>query len=290
MEIGFLTCAEYPNLTNDDRLAADALARDGISVRPLIWGADVPTQFKAVIVRSPWSYYRAREEFAEWLQEAGEAGVPFWNPLALVRWNLDKKYMLEMQRQGVPIVPTLRLEGEVAEALRKIESGDWPEVVAKPDISAGAYRTLRLKRESVAEKKTILSAVLKTGALLVQPYVESIETEGELSLIYFNDGKSVELSHGLRKMPKAGDFRVQQKHGGTIMADRGNQEWDDVARRALASVPHPWLYARVDMVRFEGKPVLGEMEVFEPELFFRLDASAPERFARCLQKRLADSP
>jgi len=286
MEIAFLTCAEYPNLTADDRLAADALVREGISVQPLVWGSDVPKTFAAVIVRSPWSYYRERGRFSDWLSAASRSGVPFWNPIDLVRWNLDKKYMLEMERAGVPIVPTLRLEGTYDQAIDRIESGEWAEIVAKPDMSAGAYRTLRLKRGEAAGKKAILSAVLKTGALLVQPYVESIETEGELSLIYFSDGRKWELSHGLRKLPKPGDFRVQKKHGGSLAADAGGQEWDELARRALAAVPHPWLYARVDMVRYEGRPVLGEMEVFEPELFFRLDPAAAGRFARCLRSRL----
>lgn len=289
MEVGFLTSREYPHLTEDDRLAASALSRHGITVSPLIWGAAPASSLKAVVVRSPWSYYRYRDEFFAWLSAAERYGLPFWNPIPLIRWNLDKKYLVEMGERGIPVVPTLRLEGSPRDVIARVENGPWDEVVVKPDVSAGAYRTLRLKRAEVAGKQTIVSAILKTGALLAQPYVESIEREGELSLIYFSSGQDIVLSHGLRKLPKAGDFRVQQKHGGTLRSDLGGKEWDEAARRALAAVPHPWLYARVDMVRFDGKPVLGEMEVFEPELFFRLDSGSADRFAGCLKARLAQS-
>lgn len=286
MRVAFLTSHEYPDLTADDRLAVEALRTEGVSVVPLVWGDSIPADLNAVVVRSPWSYYRAKEAFVEWLSVAEASGVPFWNPVSLVRWNLDKKYLLEMDRKGVPIVPTLRFEGDLSQVMKALTEVPWPEYVVKPDVSAGAYRTLRIRAEELLGRKGVIGAILKEGVLLAQPFVESVETDGELSLIYFRSADGTVLSHGLRKRPKAGDFRVQEKFGGSLEVDLGGPEWEETARRALEALPHPWLYARVDMVLFEGRPVLGELEVFEPELFFRLSPPSAALFARCLKSLL----
>lgn len=286
MRVAFLTSPEYPNLTNDDRLAVVALQAEGISVEPLLWGEPISESLSAVVVRSPWSYYQESEAFSKWLKVAAKSPVPFWNPVALIDWNIDKKYLLEMGAAGVPVVPTMLFQGELGPVLKSLAEGPWPELVVKPCVSAGAFRTLRLKKAELPQHRGVIEAILKSGALLAQPFVESVAEDGELSLIYFKSADGVVFSHGLRKRAKPGDFRVQQKFGGSIEIDSGGPEWEAVARQALEALPHPWLYARVDMVLFEGHPVLGELEVFEPELFFRLRAPSAALFAKCLASHL----
>lgn len=287
MRVAFLTSHEYPDLTDDDRLAVAALKAEGVGVLPLCWGDPVTPDIAAVVVRSPWSYYREIEAFTAWLLAAEVSRVPFWNPAALVHWNLDKKYLLELEKKGVPIVPTVRLEGDLDAAMKQLAALPYPEFVVKPGISAGGYRTLKVTPDELASRRGVIGSILKKGTLLAQPFVPSIEKEGELSLIYFHGADGIVFSHGLRKVPKVGDFRVQAKFGGSLALDAGDSSWDRTARQALAALTHPWLYARVDMVSFEGRPTLGELEVFEPELFFRLSPPSASLFARCLVSRLA---
>ncbi len=287
MRVAFLTSYEYPDLTDDDRLAARALKEEGVGVVPLCWGDPVSPDIAAIVVRSPWSYYREIDAFKAWLKEAEVSRVPFWNPSALVQWNLDKKYLLELESKGVPIVPTVRFEGDLDRAMEQLAQLPWPEYVVKPGISAGGYRTLRVTPVELGSRRGVIGSILKKGTLLGQPFVPSIESEGELSLIYFQGADGIVFSHGLRKKPKAGDFRVQAKFGGSLEPDAGGSAWDQAARKALDATPHPWLYARVDMVSFEGRPTLGELEVFEPDLFFRLSPPSAALFARCLVSRLS---
>jgi glutathione synthase/RimK-type ligase-like ATP-grasp enzyme len=283
MRLAFLTSSEWPTLTADDRLAAEALERDGAEVIPWNWEGSMPPGLDAVLVRSPWSYYRVRRKFEAWLADAEKSDFPFWNPLPLIRWNLDKRYLLELDGKGVPVVPTQVLGGSAESALVAIEKSPWDDIVVKPAVSAGAFRTLRLKRGEARAQARLLSDILSEGHLLVQPFVESVASEGELSLVYFNAPEGPVLSHGLRKRAKTGDFRVQEKFGGSLSLDRGGPEWEQAAIQVLEALAHPWLYARVDLVRFGAKPVLGEVEVFEPELFFRLEPRSPALFSRCVR-------
>lgn len=289
MRLAILTCDEYPSFTPDDRLAVAALQADGIEVVPWLWDAGQPHDVDAIVVRSPWDYYRRPEVFSRWLRDAESSGIPLLNCAELIRWNLPKRYLLGMQQMGAPIVPTQLWERGSQGVPEALAEGEWDDLVVKPEVAAGAFRTFRLRRGSILSRREEIESILKEGALLAQPFLPSIETEGEISLVYFASPEGVYFSHGLRKRAKAGDFRVQEKFGGSIVADTGGPEWQAAAEAALATVPHPFLYARVDLVKYEGQPVLGEMEVFEPELFFRLAPQSPSLFSKCLQGWLANA-
>ena len=278
--IGFVTYSGKPGLTEDDQLAVAALARRGVPAEPLIWN-DVSVgwdQYAALVLRSTWDYHRSAEAFVEWLVRVEASGNQLWNPAGLVRWNMDKRYLRELEGQGIAITPTVWLEnGETASLRSLLEANGWDRAVVKPSLSATAFLTWRTTVAQAADRQAELDQMLQRGAVLVQKYEESIE-RGEWSLIFFNGG----FSHAVLKIPERGDFRVQKEYGGTSLPDTAPLGAIAMAERTLSHVRFPWLYARVDLIESDRRWLLMELEMLEPDLFLRHDPSAPGRFAKAI--------
>ena len=147
----------------------------------------------------------------------------------------------------------------------------------KPAVSVGAIGTLRTIASS-AEASEHLASLVAVGDALVQPFASSVVSAGESSLIYFGGV----FSHAIRKIPAAGDFRVQIFHGGSVVAHTPTAAERWVAAAALALTPSPTSYARVDLVSVDGEPAVMELEVIEPQLFLDHHPEAPARFAHQL--------
>ena len=284
--IAFVTSRALPHLTDDDRLAVAALADLGLRAVPALWDDDGVdwTAYAAVVVRSPWDYFLRAGEFAAWLDRLERLGAPVWNPVPLLRWNMDKRYLRELEAAGVRCVPTRWVEGDDAPPLEDVlrERG-WSRAVVKPVISGGAHETWMVERGGAHDEGRFRR--LAAAGAMVQPFVEEIATEGEWSLVFLGG----EYSHALLKRPAPGDFRVQTAHGGRERPARPTPELLDAARATLAAVRHPWLYARVDLCLHAGAPALMELEMLEPSLFLEGDAAAPARFARAIAERAASS-
>lgn len=281
------TCREYPGLLDDDRPFVAHLLRRGVSVRTAIW--DEPHDLAGcagVLLRSVWDYYQKPVAFRAWLERLERERVRCWNPVPLVRWNMDKHYLRELAARGVPVVPTLWVEQEEARdparALARVAEAGWPEVVLKPAISGGAWRTHRVRREDLAGQAEVLREVLSESALLAQPFLPEIAAQGEVSLLFFGGA----FSHAVLKRPKAGDYRVQWSHGGGQVPFTPGPDLLAQARAVLDAAPEPGLYARVDGVLRDGRLLLMELEQLEPYLFFAEGPGAPERFARALLAQL----
>jgi glutathione synthase/RimK-type ligase-like ATP-grasp enzyme len=181
-------------------------------------------------------------------------------------------------------VPTLWLEQGCTDSRERLRQTGWDEVVVKPAVSIGAIGALRA-RAADAGCVAHLQALVEAGDVLVQPYVASVAMTGEASLIFF-DGR---YSHAVRKQPKAGDYRVQDMYGGTVHAYSPSREQLDIATAALALTPEPTTYARADLVQYDGKPAIMELELIEPELFLGASPDAALRFAETLLERLRTS-
>jgi glutathione synthase/RimK-type ligase-like ATP-grasp enzyme len=269
-----------------DGLAHDPLRRRGVEVETLSWrapGVDW-TRFDAVVVRSTWDYQADAERFLSVLEEIASATI-LLNSLEVVRWNLDKRYLLDLERAGVPIVPTRVVTSATPDSIRTAaaELGDPSALIVKPTVSANADHTHRLRRGDVHALSRAV-ADLAGHQVLVQPFMERIVDEGELSLFYF-DGR---FSHAIRKIPAPDDFRVQEEHGGRLAPIDPSPELLDRGRVALRALPFETLYARIDLVPAGGDDlVLMEVELIEPSLYFQLDAGAADRFADALVRWLA---
>lgn len=284
----FLTLDSPDGYVIDDELTYEPLGELGWTVEAIPWRrpGEPWGRFDAVVIRSPWDYQDDPDAFLDILDEIGGSGALLLNRLDLVRWNLRKTYLRELAAAGVPVVPTIwrdRLHaGELGGVFDEVGA---KEVVVKPVVSANADGAFRLDRRSAGLRRVEVEAYYAGRALMAQPFVRAIIDEGEFSLFYFNGA----YSHAVLKTPKAGDFRVQEEHGGYIRAvDAGEalRALGDDVLRALGERP---LYARVDLVRAGTGDAfwLMELELIEPALYFRMDAESPRRFARALDERMA---
>lgn len=276
--VALATCRELPELSPDERRLLPALAAAGLQAEVAAW--DDPAvawhHYTAVLLRTTWNYHRHLARFLDWVGGLEAAGVALWNPPPLLRWNCDKRYLLELAQAGAAVIPTACVPAEAPlELAALMERHGWQEVVVKPAVSATAFHTYRVPR--AAAQRT----VPRHGVTLVQPYLPEIEREGEWSLVFF-DG---DYSHGVVKRPKPGDFRVQDEHGGSITPAAAPAWLRAQAEAIVALIRQPWLYARVDGVVVAGRFLLMELELIEPALYFAADPAAAARAAAALARR-----
>jgi glutathione synthase/RimK-type ligase-like ATP-grasp enzyme len=286
VRVALATCREFADLVEEERPLVGDLAALGVRAEPVCWDDAVDWgAYGAVVVRSVWDYWLRVPAFTAWLGDLERRGVPCWNPVPLIRWNLDKRYLRELETRGVPTVPTLWFDGASdapEDVPARVAEAGWDDVVVKPTVSAGAWRTLRTRASDLASNGHHLRSILAGGGLMAQPFVPEVVTEGELSFVFF----AGELSHAVRKRPGAGDFRVQWIHGGSHAAEAPSREHVAQARAALAAAPSEGLYARVDGVVRGGRLVLMELEMIEPYLFLTEAPGSRERFARAVAERV----
>ncbi|MDQ6737693.1 MAG: hypothetical protein M3Z30_08340 [Gemmatimonadota bacterium] len=284
MDIAFATSEDHRGLTEDDQRAVAALSDRGARVSATVWNDSsvVWSAFDCIVVRSTWDYHRHVARFREWIGSLEKAGAPLWNPPALLRWNMEKTYLRDLELAGVRIVPTAWLSrGTASELGALLEERGWHDAVVKPVISAAANRTHRIGRADAASSQSQVTASLEIGDLMVQPFIPEIQTRGEWSLIFL-DG---EFSHSVRKTPMSGDFRVQAHLGGDATTEAAGTDVIASARKALDAVESPWLYARVDGIETANGFVLVELEMLEPSLYLVHTDSGAGRFADAIIKR-----
>lgn len=275
-KVCFLSMDNMGSYVADDHLAIEPLNELGIKVERHSWRQTATrwSDFDAVIIRTPWDYQRSPNEFLQVLNNI-ESQTRLANSAAIAEWNFDKRYMHELETQGVPIVPTLWdqvYNAESLESWQRTLSAD--ELVVKPVVSATAMHTYRLKAFDPS-----LAELFATTDFIVQPFVPAIVNEGEFSLFYLNGV----YSHAILKAPKLDDFRVQEEHGGIITSTEPNEAMIVAAENVLAKVREKLLYARVDLVRHNDRFALMELELIEPALYLRMDAAAPRRFATAIR-------
>ena len=163
--------------------------------------------------------------------------------LATVKWNTDKRYLLDLEALGADVVPTAWLTAGASLA-DVMDERRWERAVVKPTVGAGARGLITVRRAEAAARQEAADALLATGPALMQPFLESVETEGELSLL-FAEG---ELTHAVRKRPQGGDFRVQPEYGGSVALEEPGEAAVDAATRTIDTFTTPPLIARVDLV------------------------------------------
>lgn len=290
----FLTLADPADFVIDDALAYEPLRQRGWHVDAVPWrqpGVDW-SLFDAVVIRSPWDYQGHPEAFLGVLESIEGSGTRLYNRLDLVRWNVRKTYLRELEAWGVPVVPTVWRErlrpGDLASVLDAVGTD---EAVVKPVVSANADGAFRLRRPVRLEEAAAVEAYYAGRALMAQPFLRAVVDEGEFSLFYFGGA----YSHAILKTPRQADFRVQEEHGGHIRPVEPSaalRQAGDGVLQVLQALGPPPLYARVDLVRADGGEGfwLMELELVEPALYFRTDPDAARRFADALDARVAAAP
>jgi glutathione synthase/RimK-type ligase-like ATP-grasp enzyme len=248
MRVALATSENWPELSPDDADLAGELRTLDVDAAPAIWSdASIDwSAFDTIVIRSCWDYHLRPDQFARWIDSLR---VPVLNPPRIIGWNMHKSYLLDLASKGVRIPRT--------EIVR--------DVIVKPAISASAHNTHLMR-----------------GEVIVQEFVEEIVSDGEWSIVFFD----CRFSHSVKKVPKAGDFRVQEELGGTSTAMPAPQHVIDAAARAVEAVEGDLLYARVDVVDRPQGVTLMELELIEPMLFLKYAPGLTARFASSIAKRL----
>ncbi len=274
-----LVTAETVRATGEDTdlpLAVAALDARGADVAVEVW--DDPSAmwgaFDLVVVRSCWDYVSRREEWLDWSSRAPRV----LNAPDVLRWSTDKRYLQELERRGVPVVPTA-WDPATAGDLPASPSGQW---VVKPSVSAGSADTGRWDDPDEALRHA--AALVEGGrTAMVQPYVPSVDEVGETALLHFRGA----FSHAVRKaaLLRVGEGTdVERFHREDLRGVEATPAELDLAGRVLAAAGDALdgadlLYARVDVVQGEDGPLLLELELAEPSLFLPHGEGAAGRFA-----------
>lgn len=282
MKIALATCAELPGWEVDDQPLVESLQSKGATVSFPIWD-DVHVdweQFDITVIRTTWDYHLRKNDFLAWCQS-----VPrLFNNATIVSWNTHKSYLRELSKQGVAIAPTVWVEtGEQVNVAQTMEQFGTFRGLIKPQVGACASDTLRFTLDNIIEAQAFLDSQLHQD-MMVQPYIASVESEGELSAIFI-DGT---LSHGVQKIPVSGDYRVQDDFGASDMPYSFTKSEVNEMNRTLLAVPDhtSLLYARFDYLRSdEGTLFLNELELVEPSLFFRHSTESASLLADAIVKR-----
>lgn len=285
MTIVFATCSHQPFVTADDRPLADALTRRGFQVEPEPWtDIDPEAQIAAdpVVLRSTWDYHRVPTMFTAWLAAMADSGRTLLNPAEVARANIDKIYLQGLAAAGIAMPRTRWIDQPDAAALETILLEEcWPHAVLKPRIGATAHGTFLITSDTLPTEDDLVPA--RASGALVQEFVPEIRDRGEVSLVYAGGV----FSHAVVKRARDGDFRVQKDFGGAVEPFTPPAGLLAFGESVMAHVPPSCAYARVDVVDSSRGPLLMELELIEPELYFSIVPGSADRMAASIVERLA---
>ncbi|MEC9372196.1 MAG: hypothetical protein VYC34_00055, partial [Planctomycetota bacterium] len=292
MRIALATCANLPDWEVDDAPLHEALRRRGVDLHQPAW--DDPrfewAACDAVLIRTTWDYMERCDEYVAWADRVA-ARTRLYNPPAVVRWNTHKRYLRELEERGIRTAPTVWLDrGGRADVAGLMRDRGWRRGFIKPAIGATARETLRFAAdgEGLAAAQAHVDRLLPREDLMLQPYLETVETAGEVSAIFIDE----EVTHCVRKVPVPGDYRVQDDfdaHDEPTTFSGSDLERARAAVGAAESILNVnLLYARADFLRdpASGDLLLTELEMVEPSLFFRHGPDAADRLAEALLRRI----
>ena len=287
--VALVTCRELPRLDEDTRRLIPPLAARGIAGTPAVWddlGVDWE-DFDLVVVRSCWDYVPRRDEFLKWA-----ARIPHLaNPATVISWNTHKRYLKDLAAVGIPVVPTTWIEP--AQDWTLPERGDW---VIKPAVSMASLDSGRYCMADRGQQHLAVEHVRRLHAnrraVMMQPYIRAVDDAGETSLVYLGGV----FSHAMRKAavltgPDVGrDRRFEPQGSLRLQRHQPTARELHTADQVLAAVPggpSQLLYARVDLVSNEdGRPVLMELELTEPQLYFGAAPGAVAHMVAAIQRRV----
>ncbi len=292
-DIVILTDSRYvnPKETNwyidqvllEDKLLLEELEKKNLRVCKKNW-ADREFDWrttKYVIFRTTWDYFEKFDEFFLWIEMTKKKTV-FINSSEIIKWNIDKHYLRFLQNKGINIAPTTFIEKNNFKSLSKLFiKSKWEKAVLKPAISGAARNTYCITKQNYTDFEDIFNKLIAEESMLLQEYLSDITLNGEISLIMIGG----EYTHAVRKIAKKGDFRVQDDHGGKVIKYNAKASEIKFANKCLEACPYKTTYARVDIIYDNKKePSLSELELIEPELWFRNNKSAASLLAKEIKR------
>jgi glutathione synthase/RimK-type ligase-like ATP-grasp enzyme len=278
----FLTLDDTGDFVIDDEHAIGPLGALGWQVSTLSWRQPQSAwgDFDIVIIRSTWDYWNDVPAFLDTLEKIDRQTI-LANRLDLVRWNLAKTYMRDLQQKAIGIVPTLfanSLEADFFPTYQSRLGAD--EIVVKPVVGANGEDAFRISKGDTKERLESIAARFHNRDCMLQPFMASILKEGEYSLFFF----AGQYSHAILKVPAESEFRSQEERGAEIRSVLPQEKLLIRAQQALDTLTPSPLYARIDFVRNEDDFLVMELELIEPSLYLRMNPQAPARFAASIDQ------
>lgn len=279
MRVGIGTCAVLPEPDPDQDLLLEALRNAGHDPALLAWDdpdASDPASFDLVVVRSTWNYPMDPDRFLGWIDRVA-ASTRLCNPAHIVRWNIDKHYLLELSNRGIRTIPTVYVpRGSAAHVTDVASSRSWGRLVIKPAISASSLLTRAFEPSQFDAAQDFLAETSIDRNMLIQPYMDSVDATGERALIWIGGT----WSHAIRKMPRFANDEETVSEASAIL-----DEEQEFGANALACVPDTsrLLYARVDVIRDqEDRLCISELELIEPSLYLTQHPEALDRLVSAI--------
>ena len=275
-KICFLTCKDLHGYVVDDQLAIDYIqSNHDYQVTSVPWDEDYEWKnFNLILIRTTWDYVQRIGEFLPKLEYIATQ-TKLLNSVEVVKWNYHKRYLKDLEKRGVKIVPTHVFQ--FPSLITPPPEWECDKFILKPAVSATAYKTIIVKRKDLNNPE--VTSILYPGDWLLQPFMDNIN-QGEISLCFYNKT----FSHSVLKVPKSGDFRVQEEHGGDIKSYTPDESLLNIGQKIVSAIPFDHLYARVDLVKYKNDFVLMELELIEPSLYFRTNSQSVVHFKRALDK------
>ena len=267
------------NVLREDELVINALKEKNLSVVKKDWNDSIFDweTTRSILFRSTWDYFDKFELFKKWFNKTKNKCLMI-NSTETIEWNIDKHYLLDLQEHQIPIPNSEFIKrGSSIDLLLLMQKKNWNEIVVKPTISGAAKNTYRLKEEEIIQFGPIWEKLIYKEDFIVQEFQNNVISEGEVAMIVIG-GK---FTHAVLKKAKEGDFRVQDDFGGSIAIYNPSEEIVKLAEkctRILTPIPS---YARVDIIWDNLMELaVSELELIEPELWFRLNPNAAKKLAQ----------
>ena len=273
------------NVLTEDQLVMDALEKQGLKTHKVAWSNSSFdwTKTRFALFRTTWDYAEKFTSFSDWLMDVS-LKTKLINDYATIVWNLDKHYFQDLQEAGVNVVETYFIEPGDKRTLKELHDElGWKQSVLKPAISASAKDTFRLSSHNIPQHEKLYARLINDESMMLQPFQRDVIERGELSLMIIGG----EYTHAVLKVAKPGDFRVQDDFGGTVEDYTPTQSEIDLAIAAVNACDSLPVYARVDIINDnDGNPAVSELELVEPEMWFRKNEKAAEVLAKRIYEKL----
>lgn len=275
MKIGFLSTAEKPEMMPYDLQAREILMEKEIDVDIIFWedfnenNICQLAEYDLVVIRTTWNYYKQIAAFRKFLDLLEKSGTKVYNPIDLIKWNIDKKYLQELQSDGFDIIPTIFVFNGEEDTFEQAVAKGWKQIVLKPMISAGSYDTFVIDADDSEKFHELQAKYYVNRPYLLQEFIPEIVT-GEVSTLHFANG----YGYSVNKVPKAGDYRVQFQYGGIYQLQEVDPVIENISSRLAEKLGHSTLYRRLDGIWKNGKFLIMELELIEPDLYLNMSQDA----------------
>lgn len=283
--VTYLDKGAYDSITvkNEDDILLNFLQEKGLNIEKVIWN-DIHINWEdypLAILKSPWDYFDLINDFYIWLDLLETKKVKLLNPIDVVKWNSDKRYLKEIESANLKITPSIFINKQDSVTLKHFfEKFNTHKLIVKPCISGGAKNTFKVTMDQVEEINQKLNLLVQEEDFIIQPFLPEILENGEWSFIFFNGT----YSHSLIKKAKSGDFRVQPAHGGSVHPQKPGDDLVAKAQQYVDLFAKNCLYARVDGTFVNGEFLLMELELIEPFLFLNTEPENYDRYYKALRE------